>query len=143
MPTNNSIHLIRAAQQRHEHTRAKAIAAMHELDRNAAALTFESVARHAGVSRSWIYTQTDLRDEICRLRAQRRPEPNTALPARQRASDDSLRRRLEIANRRNHELVDENQRLRRQLACALGQLRDDAGRHHEPTHRDSVTIGPC
>jgi hypothetical protein len=59
MPTDNSIHLIRAAQQRHEHTRAKAIAAMHELDRSGAALTFESVARHAGVSRSWIYTQTD------------------------------------------------------------------------------------
>ena len=44
-------------------------------------------------------------------RAQRRPEPNTALPARQHASDDSLRRRLEIANRRNRELVDVNQRV--------------------------------
>jgi hypothetical protein len=141
MPTNNSIHLIRAAQQRHEHTRAKAIAAMHELDRNGAALTFESVARHAGVSRSWIYTQTDLKDEIGRLRAQRRPEPNTALPARQHASDDSLRRRLEIANRRNHELVDENQRLRRQLACALGHNRDAPS--EQPAHRNSVTIAPC
>jgi hypothetical protein len=136
MPTDNSIHLIRAAQQRHEHTRAKAIAAMHELDRSGAALTFESVARHAGVSRSWIYTQTDLKDEIQRLRHQRRPEPSTSIPASQRASDDSLRRRLEVANRRNRELADENQRLRRQLACALGQLRD------EPTHCSSVTTGP-
>jgi hypothetical protein len=143
MRADNSIHLIQAAQQRHEHTRAKAIAAMHQLDRTGAALTFESVARHAGVSRSWIYTQTDLKDEIRRLRAQHRPEPGTPLPARQRASDDSLRCRLEIANRRNRELADENQRLRRQLACALGQLRDDTGRHHEPTHRDSVTIEPC
>ena len=143
MPANNSIHLIRAAQQRHEHTRAKAIAAMHELDRTGAMLTFESVARHAGVSRSWIYTQTDLTDEIRRLRAQHRPEPSTPLPARQRASDDSLRQRLEIANRRNRELADGNRRLRRQLACALGQLRDDTGRHREPTHHTSVTIGPC
>lgn len=140
MPTNNSIHLIRAAQQRHEHTRAKAIAAMHELDRNGAALTFESVARHAGVSRSWIYTQTDLKDEIGRLRAQRRPEPSTALPARQRASDDSLRQRLEIANRRNRELIDENQRLRRQLASALGHYRDAP--REQPAHRNSVTIAP-
>ena len=143
MPTDNSIHLVKAARQRHEHTRAKAIAAMHELDRSGAALTFESVARHAGVSRSWIYTQTDLTDEIRRLRAQHRPEPSTPLPARQRASDDSLRQRLEIANRRNHELADENRRLRRQLACALGQLRDDTARHREPTHHTSVTIGPC
>jgi Family of unknown function (DUF6262) len=143
MRADNSIHLATAARQRHEHTRAKAIAAMHELDRTGAMLTFESVARHAGVSRSWIYTQTDLKDEIGRLRAQRRPEPSTPLPARQRASDDSLRRRLEIANRRNRELADENQRLRRQLACALGQLRDDTGRRYEPTHLSSVTIGPC
>jgi len=143
MQANNSIHLIRAAQQRHEHTRAKAIAAMHELDRTGAWLTIESVARHAGVSRSWIYTQTDLKDEIRRLRAQHRPAPSTPLPARQRASDDSLRQRLETANRRNHELADENRRLRRQLACVLGQLRDNTGRHREPTQHTSVTIRPC
>ncbi|PJE03129.1 DUF6262 family protein, partial [Mycobacterium sp.] len=110
MRADNSIHLIAAARRRHEHTRANAIAAMHELDRTGAVLTFEAVARHAGVSRSWIYTQTDLKDEIGRLRAQRRPEPSTPLPARQHASDESLRRRLEIANRRNHELVDECRR---------------------------------
>ena len=146
MRADNSIHLATAARQRHEHTRAKAIAAMHELDRTGAMLTFESVARHAGVSRSWIYTQTDLKDEIGRLRAQRRPEPSTPLPARQRASDDSLRRRLEIANRRNRELADENQRLRRQLSHALGQLRDN-GRarpvERPADHRNSVTIGAC
>jgi hypothetical protein len=144
MQTDNSIHLIKAARQRHEHTRAKAIAAMHELDRSGAVLTFESVARHAGVSRSWIYTQTDLKDEIRRLRAQYRPEPSTPVPTGQRASDDSLRRRLEIANQRNRELADENQRLRRQLAYALGQNRGN-GRDapsEPPAHRSSVTIGP-
>lgn len=143
MPTDNSIHLVKAARQRHEHTRAKAIAAMHELDRSGAALTFESVARHAGVSRSWIYTQTDLTDEIRRLRAQYRPEPSAPVPTQQRASDDSLRQRLEIANRRNRELADENQRLRRQLAHALGQNRDN-GRgapSEQSTHRNPVTIG--
>jgi hypothetical protein len=47
MRAHNSTHLKIAAQQRHEHARAKAIAAMHELDRTGAVLTFESVARHA------------------------------------------------------------------------------------------------
>ena len=146
MRTDNSIHLATAARRRHEHTRAKAIAAMHELDRTGAELTFEAVARHAGVARSGIYTQTDLKDEIGRLRAQRRPQPSTPVPTQQRASDDSLQRRLEIANRRNRDLADENQRLRRQLACALGQNRDND--RHRPadqpnTHRNSVTIRPC
>jgi hypothetical protein len=35
MRADNSIHLVTAARQRHEHTRAKAIVAMHELDRAA------------------------------------------------------------------------------------------------------------
>ncbi|MCW2539882.1 MAG: transposase [Frankiales bacterium] len=95
MRADNSIHLVTAARQRHEHTRAKAIAAMHELDRAGAALTFEAVAHHAGVSRSWIYTQTDLKDKIRRLRDQRRTKPSAPIPTRQRASDDSLRLRLE------------------------------------------------
>jgi hypothetical protein len=50
MRADNSIHLATAARQRHEQTRAKAIAAMHELDRAGSVLTFESVARHAGFS---------------------------------------------------------------------------------------------
>jgi len=145
MRADNSIHLTTAARQRHEHTRAKAIAAMHELDRTGAVLTFESIARHAGVSRSWIYTQTDIKDEIRRLRELNRRQPSPT-PSSQRASDDSLRQRLEIANRRNRELADENQRLRRQLACALGQNRDN-GRlqtaDQPQTHRNSVTIRPC
>jgi Family of unknown function (DUF6262) len=146
MRADNSIHLATAARQRHEHTRAKAIAAMHELDRAGAVLTFESVALHAGVSRSWIYTQTDIKDEIRRLRDLNRRQPSTPIPAPQRASDDSLRQRLEIANRRNRELADENQRLRRQLSHALGQLRDN-GRaqpvERPADHRNSVTIGAC
>jgi hypothetical protein len=145
MRADNSIHLAIAARQRHEHTRAKAIAAMHELDRAGAVLTFESVARHAGVSRSWIYTQTDIKDEIHRLRAQHRG-PGAPIPAPQRASDDSLRRRLELTSSRNRELADENERLRRQLALALGELRDArvAPAEHQPAkRRSSVTIGPC
>ena len=110
MRSDNSIHLSTAAKQRHELTRAKAIAALHELDRAGAKITFEAVADHAGVSRSWLYTQTDLKDEIRRLRARNQPQHATPTPARQRATDDSLRQRLDLALRRNRELADENQR---------------------------------
>ena len=139
MRSDNSLHLSTAAKQRHELTRAKAIAALHELDRTGAKITFESVADYAGVSRSWLYTQTDLKDEIRRLRARKQPRHATTTPARQRATDDSLRQRLDIALRRNREVADENHRLRRQLAHALGQLRDTPPR----TRRDPITIGPC
>jgi len=47
MRSDNSIHLTTAAKQRHELTRAKAIAALHDLDRAGAKITFEAVADHA------------------------------------------------------------------------------------------------
>jgi hypothetical protein len=143
MRADNSIHLITAAKQRHEYTRAKALAAMHELNRAGVVLNFESVARHAEVSRSWIYTQTDIKDEIRRLRDQGQHQRSTLVPARHHASDDSLRQRLELANRRNRELADENQRLRRQLAHALGQLRDHGRFPARTNDCSSVTIAPC
>ena len=97
MRSDNSIHLTTAAKQRHELTRAKAMAALHELDRTGAKITFESVADYAGVSRSWLYTQTDLKDEIPRLRIHNQPRHATTTPARQRATDDSLLQRLDSA----------------------------------------------
>lgn len=137
MPADNSHHLITAARRRHELTRARAIQALRELDRTGTPITFDAVARHARVSRSWLYSQPDLRAEIQNLRDATRRAPTTAVPTAQRATDTSLLRRLEAANERNRHLTEENQRLRRQLAEALGQLRATS------TSRSSITIGPC
>lgn len=139
MQADNSIHIITAAKQRHEYTRAKAIAAMHELNRAGKPITFEAVATTAEVSRSWLYSQPDIKDEIRRLRARQQPKSQPSIPDRQRADETSLRHRLDLATQRNRDLAAENQRLRRQLAHALGQLRDDT-RLPTRTHRDPITI---
>jgi hypothetical protein len=123
MRADNARHIVAAAQRRHEYTRAKAVQTLREFDASGAEVTFEAVATAAGVSRSWLYTQPDLRAEIQRLRAASRRTPGTAIPDRQRASDASLLRRLEAANQRSRQLVEENKRLRDQLARALGEQR--------------------
>jgi hypothetical protein len=125
MHPDNAVPLIAAAARRHELTRAKAVRAVRELDQAGTPITFEAVARAAGVSRSWLYAEADLRSEIERLRdaTRRTPPPSPSIPRTQRASDASLRTRLEAALRRNQELTQENQRLRRQLAHALGDQR--------------------
>ena len=76
-------------------------------------------------SRSWLYTtQDDLRAEIERLRNRhRRPTTSAAVPDRQRASDASLLRRLEVATDRIRRLESENQQLRDAVARALGERR--------------------
>lgn len=124
MPPNRATHLVVAAKQRHELTRAKAIRAILELERSGTAITFGSVARTAQVSRSWLYTQTDIRDQIRKLRPTTPPRSTpTPAPAGQRASAESLRHRMTIMQERIHNLVEENQRLRNQLAVALGEQR--------------------
>ncbi|MEV5281715.1 DUF6262 family protein [Streptomyces sp. NPDC051994] len=115
-----------AARKRRELTRAKAIQALRELDRTGAPVSFEGVARRAGISRSWLYGQPDIRAEIEQLRDATRHSPSPQIPAAERSSDASLRARLEAALKRNRQLVEENQSLRRQLAHALGDQRASA-----------------
>src|SRR2546430_4204663 len=110
MRPDNSAPIIAAARRRHELTRAKAVQALRERERGEAALSFAAVAHAAGVSRSWLYAETDLRAEITRLRQTTRRAPTPPIPATQRASDASLRRRLQLAEQRIQALRAEDRK---------------------------------
>jgi hypothetical protein len=113
-----------SAARRHELTRAKAVQALRELDRAGTPVTFAGVARTAGISRSWLYTQPDVSSQIRRLRQETNAAGSAGgIPSAQRATDASLRARLTAALDRNKQLAGENARLRRQLARALGDQR--------------------
>jgi Family of unknown function (DUF6262) len=126
MRPDNTAPLIDAARRRHELTRAKAIRALRELDHAGTPVTFQTVGRAAGISRSWLYAQPDIRAEIERLREATQRAPSPPVPASQRATGASLLRRLAEATDRNRQLAEENKRLRRQLAHALGDQRVSA-----------------
>jgi hypothetical protein len=146
MRADNTRHIIAAARQRRELTRAKAIQALRNLDAEGRPVTFEAVAAAAAVSRSWLYAQPDIRAEVERLRAISGRAPATQVPSRQRSSDASLLRRLEAANARIRQLAEENRVLRTQLAQALGERRATANREtteaRTASRRNSVTINP-
>jgi hypothetical protein len=122
MPADHTA-IVHAARRRRELTRAKAIQALRELDRAGTPINFEVVARTAGVSRSWLYAQADIRADIQRLRAVTRRTPSAPVPTNQRASQASAQARLQASLERNQILAEDNQRLRRQLAQALGEQR--------------------
>jgi len=116
--------LYESATRRHELTRSRAVQALRELDRAGTPVTFAKVAQAAGVSRSWLYTQPDISNQIRRLRQKTNDAGSGgAIPVGQRSTDASLRARLTAALDRNKQLADENARLRRQLARALGDQR--------------------
>lgn len=120
MRADNSRHIRQAAERRHELTRSKAVAALRELQNQGGPVTFEAVAAAAGVSRSWLYTQIDLRTVIIGLRDDHPQQPRAS---RSSASTESLRARLNASLERNRELSAEIEHLRHQLALAMGHAR--------------------
>lgn len=144
---DNSRFVIAAARRRAAATHKRAVSTLRRMDKAGLPITFDAVAREAGVSRSWLYNQPDLRTEVQRLRARRQPPtPHTPVPDRQRASDPSLLQRLGAATERIKHLEAENRQLRQALARALGQQRTNAvyGDHRDtPTRKSAAVIGPC
>ncbi|PZS31921.1 MAG: transposase [Pseudonocardiales bacterium] len=134
MRADNSHHLIDASRRRAQVTYRSAVAALRRMDNSGRPITFDALAREANVSRSWLYNQPELRAEIERLRDQPRPAAGRLVPDRQRSSDASLLRRVEVATQRIRELETDNKRLRHALAEALGERRTAPS--HKP-HRDT------
>ena len=69
MRHDNSHHLLAAAQRRRADTLERARKALHELGETGQRRTVMQIAAHAGVSRSWLYAQPELRDQLRRLTA--------------------------------------------------------------------------
>src|SRR3954447_11203102 len=114
--------LNQAASARHARTVARAEQALRELDAAGAPVSFQAVAKRAGISRQWLYTQPELRARIEALR-DRAPAAPHGVPAR-RASEASLCQRLESVRAENQRLREENAALKAELAIAYGQQRD-------------------
>ena len=114
-----------AARARHDGTLRRATSALQRMARRGEAVTFRQVAETAGVSRSWLYRQPQIREEINRLRDAAAGRPGT-LPAAERATTDSLRQQLRTYRDEISRLRTENQEIRDQLARHLGAARVEA-----------------
>ena len=75
MRADNSAHIIAAARRRSDDARRRAVSALRSLDSDGQPVTFSTVASAAGVSRSWLYAQDDLREQIGRLRTRQQQAP--------------------------------------------------------------------
>ena len=117
---DNSPSLAQANARRHQAALASAHHAIEQLRREGKPVNYAAVAHAAGVSRTWLYSQDQIRDLISDLREHQ--PPADALTA-QRASTSSLRQRLDTATTEITRLRTENRSLRDQLARQLGRHR--------------------
>jgi hypothetical protein len=127
MRPDNTHYLERWRQQRQQQALHAAAEALRTFDREGQPITFAGVAQAAGVSRGWLY-KSPLADEVKRLRDMQQAS-GVRLPAAQRSSDTSLRRRLEAAVDDNKRLRARVRRLTTELELALGALRDERVRN--------------
>jgi len=123
MQADRSQRLAQLARARHEQTLQRARDALAAIVADGESVTVAGLAAKAGVSRSWLYTQPELRDQIEQLRHSRN-EGSPAVTSTS-ASAESLRHRLELAHQHIARLRSENRQLSEALARAHGQLRAD------------------
>lgn len=123
MPADQVERLTANARRRSEQTQQKAADALAAMATRGGTITVAGLAKEAGISRSWIYTQPELRDRIEQLNQAAAPRPPRSTAA-SRASLASLKRRLDLAHQRITQLRHENVELRRTVELLHGQLRD-------------------
>lgn len=119
---DRSRHLREAAQARHAASLKRAEDALRTLLRQGQPISMKGFAKIAGVSRSWLYNQPEVRAQLEQL--QRAPA-RTAGPRRdaQRATSESLRQQIHTCRQEITRLRAENHQLRDQLARRLGDDR--------------------
>ncbi len=133
MRADNSHHLIAAARERAEQTHTRALLTLRRLDEAGVAVTFEAIAREAGVSRSWLYGQADLRAEIEALRTRSR----TSSPASFAPAATARQRRIPPPQTRSGHRMAAPARAR-QPATASGARRGARQRTHRPRHGNDL-----
>ena len=116
--------LAAATRQRSDQTRQRATQTLQRLHATGQPTTFAHIARTAGVSRSWLYHQPDLRAEINRLRQDTTTQTIPIPPAEQR-STQSQQQRLNAALDEITRLKTDNHQLRQHLAQHLGHQRQN------------------
>ncbi len=135
--TTDRTHLHAATLRRATDTRARARATIRRLDQHGATINYVTVAEAAGVSRSLLYRDPELRAEINRLR-----NPATTTPRQPAAERMSQASRDELHATLRHEVKElrrENQALRTRLAATLGEQRSQIHQSHPPVNDMSPT----
>lgn len=127
MAADNSAAIVAAARARRDATLRRAREALRRMDETGEPISFTALAAAASVSRAWLYREPAVRAEVDRLRSRSRPGRRPR-PSAERASGESIQRRLEAALADLSVLREENRRLREQLARRLGEHRADRSR---------------
>ncbi len=121
----NTTGLVAHAHQRMEEKRKRVDEAITRLLRDQQTVNFNAVAKAAGVSKTYLYSQPQFRDRIEALRQQEREQMVRERVARPIGKTNAAKDLVILAKeRRIRELEEENRKLKHQLNAVLGKAYD-------------------
>jgi hypothetical protein len=118
----NTLGLKENAKTKSKNTESKVESALRQMLKEGKPITYNSVARAAGVSLAWCYRNESFRKRIAHLREKTAALPKSSVPQNERLTDASKDALLETFKRR---IADQNREigeLRKQLEVAYGQV---------------------
>lgn len=115
----NTTEIVRLAKQKSKKTREKVDKAISKFSIEGKVINFNSIAKEANVSKSWLYKEHDIRQRIESLRKQQKTENVISKPKKSSRSEEVLIKTLKT---RVKELEEENIRLRNQIQKLYGDL---------------------
>ena len=123
MKADNTGHLREAARRKHEECLSRVTAAIREADRLRQPVTVQGVAKAAGVSPSWIYTQPTVYEAVRSRRTEADRRSPARVPGAEVASRASQQKRINLLVSRLKGATEDNQKLRNELAVVHAELR--------------------
>ncbi|EGO7609303.1 TPA: DUF6262 family protein [Staphylococcus aureus] len=115
----NTTEIVRLAKQKSQKTREKVDKAISKFSIEGKAINFNSIAKEANVSKSWLYKEHDIRQRIESLRERQIASNVVSKPKESSRSDEIL---IKTLKRRVMELEKENKKLQNQIQKLYGDL---------------------
>lgn len=122
----NTNAVVALARKKSQETARKVTQAIQQLVKTKAVINFNTVSVAAGVSKSYLYKTSAIRDRIQSLRAQQHTvkSPHSLHRDMSDASKDAT---IEMLREKNRRLQNDNEQLRRHVRQLLGQQYDKIG----------------
>ena len=115
----NATEIVRLAKQKSHKTREKVDKAISKFSIEGKAINFNSIAKEANVSKSWLYKEHDIRQRIESLR-ERQITSNVVSKSKKSSRSEEIL--IKTLKRRVMELEKENKKLQNQIQKLYGDL---------------------
>lgn len=118
----NTDAIVKMAKNKSNETREKVEKTITGLALEGKTINFNTVSKESGVSKSWLYSNQDVRDRIESIRGKQKTSPNGKLKASNQRTDASKDNIILTLKLKIKELENENKKLQEQIKVLYAKI---------------------